>query len=299
MNIPTTVIGSYPVRLDGVKYARAYFSGEKNDALSASIREAVSTQVNAGIDIVSDGQTKGDFINIFAKNFRGVAVKERPIVYSEIEYIRDSVVADQSYVKSFLPKNVKLKGIITGPYTMAKGSEDRHYGSLEKLSLAYARGLASEAEKLSKIVDYIQVDEPFFSVDYPDYGRELIEKVFANVDVPKMLHVCGDVSKIFPQLIEYKVDYLEHEFAANPSLWETVSQHSFKQRLGVGVVRSDLNKVESVEEIVGRMCKAFEVVGSEHIIFNPDCGLRNLDPEVAFGKLKNMVSARNRVCEQI
>ncbi len=291
--IKTTVIGSYPVRLDGAKYAGKYFSSDTGGADDEALAQSVQKQLSAGVDIISDGQTSGDFINIFARNFSGIVIEERPIILDEIRYLRPSTVDGQKKAKKLIPKGVELKGIITGPYTMAKSSQNRHYKTLEELAFAYAEGLSEEAEKLDKIVDYIQVDEPFFSVDYPEYGRKLVEKVFSKVTKPRMLHVCGDVAEIFPQLTEYRVDYLEHEFAANPHLWDTVKKHSFKQTLGVGVVRSDENKAETTEEIKTRMETAVKNMGGEKLIFNPDCGLKNLSPQVAYAKLENMVKAKD------
>ena len=55
--IPTTVIGSFPVRLDGAMYAKSYFEGTDTDASTDSLKQAVEAQTKAGIDIVSDGQT--------------------------------------------------------------------------------------------------------------------------------------------------------------------------------------------------------------------------------------------------
>jgi len=297
--IPTTVIGSYPVRLDGVKYAGAYFSGRSVDAADESVSQAVERQLEAGVDIISDGQTRGGFVKIFACKFRGVVMQKKPVVIREIEYAGPSTAGDQLKVRGMLPDRVKLKGIITGPYTLAKSSVNRHYDSLRELAFAYADGLAKEAEELDKVVDYIQVDEPFYSVDYPEYGRELTEKVFGGVKAPRMLHVCGDVSCVFKELVEYKVDCLEHEFAANPRLWDAVKDVDFTQTLGVGVVRSDLNKVESAGEIRGRMETALKHLDEERLMFNPDCGLRSLDPEVAYGKLRNMVEARNKLERRI
>jgi 5-methyltetrahydropteroyltriglutamate--homocysteine methyltransferase len=299
MNIPTTVIGSYPVRLEGAKYAKAYFQGGTSDAVNDSLVEAVESQVKAGIDIVSDGQTRSEFLALYARCFSGVAIQSRPVVYSSIEYIGGENISDQEKAKKLLPEKVKLKGIITGPYTLAKSSVDRHYKSVEKLSRAFAEGLSQEAAKMSTTVDYIQLDEPFLSVDYPEYAQSLVESVFASVKVPKMLHICGDVSGIFPNLAEYKVDYLEHEFAANPRLWDTVSEYSFKQKIGAGVVRSDVNLAESVDEIASNMRIALGHLPSERLVFNPDCGMRNLDPDVAFQKLNNLTCARERVCKEI
>ncbi|MBD3387636.1 MAG: hypothetical protein GF416_01180 [Candidatus Altiarchaeales archaeon] len=293
--IPTTVIGSYPIRLDGVKYAKAYHEGAKADAVGESLSKAVEEQVAAGLDIISDGQTRGDFINIFARNFSGVVIQTRPTVLKEIEYSRLSTIDDQRKVRELVPEGVEVKGIITGPYTMAKSSVNRYYDSIEDLAFSYARGLAKEAEELDGIVDYVQVDEPFYSVDYPEYGRKLTETVLKGVKKPRMLHVCGDVSEIFKELAGFKVEVLEHEFAANPQLWETVKDVKFKQKLGVGVVRSDLNRAETVEEIEERMNVALEHMDASRLFFSPDCGLRNLDPQVAYKKLENMVSARDRL----
>jgi 5-methyltetrahydropteroyltriglutamate--homocysteine methyltransferase len=293
--IPTTVIGSFPVRLDGGKYADAYFGGKSADAAGEGQRQAVEAQVKAGVDIVSDGQTRGDFVSAFARKFSGVVMEGRPVVLKAIEYRGPSASAEMNAVRRLLPKNVKLKGIITGPYTLAKSSENRHYKDLESLAFAYAEGLAQEANELDKAADYVQVDEPFFSVDYPKYGRKLVETVFAGVKKPRMLHVCGDVSAVFAKLVRYDVDVLEHEFAANPSLWDAVRGRDFPQTLGVGVVRSDVNEAETVEEIEARMRTAREYRDAGKLMFNPDCGLRNLDPEVAQAKLRNMVQARDRL----
>ncbi len=290
--IPTTVIGSFPVRLDGGRYARAYFDGAPADAPSESLRLAVEAQAEAGVDIVSDGQTRGDFVRIFAAAFRGVVLEDRPVVVGELEYAGSGLAADLEAARRIIPEGVMLKGIVTGPYTLAKASEDRHYGSVEDLAYAYAAGLAREAEALGAVADYVQVDEPFFSVDFPEYGRRLVEEVLSQVDCPTMLHVCGDVSGIFERLVEYKVDFLEHEFAANPRLWDAVGDVDFRQTLGVGVVRSDENRAESVKEIAGRMATALGHKDAGGLMFNPDCGLRNLDPEVAMAKLRNMVAAR-------
>jgi 5-methyltetrahydropteroyltriglutamate--homocysteine methyltransferase len=293
--IDTTVIGSYPVRLSGARHAKAYFEGAPNEAPSESLRQALQAQIKAKVDIVSDGQTSGDFVNIFARNFSGLVIQTRPVVLSDIEYLRPSTANDQKAAKELLPAGVRLKGIITGPYTMAKSSINRHYKSLKELSFAYAEGLAKEAQALDDIVDFIQIDEPFFSVDYPDYGGELVAKVLAQTKSQSMLHICGDVSRIFERLVEYNVDYLEHEFAANPRLWDIVKEIDFKQRLGVGVVRSDVNRAETIQQIESRMRTALNHKDEGQLMFNPDCGLRNLDIEVAQAKLRNMVLARDRL----
>ena len=60
-------------------------------------------------------------------------------------------------------------------------------------------------------------------------------------------------------------------------------------------IRSDHNRVEPVEWIEKRIRATVDVFGLERIMVDPDCGLKHLNREVAFGKLENMREARDRV----
>ena len=110
-----------------------------------------------------------------------------------------------------------------------------------------------------------------------------------------MLHVCGNVAHIFPKLIEFNVDVLEHEFAAHPEQLEVIKEYDFPQVLGYGCVRSDSERVEDVGEIVRAIQCAVEFFGKGKLMINPDCGLRHLSENAAYRKLLNMVRARDEV----
>jgi len=51
---------------------------------------------------------------------------------------------------------------------------------------------------------------------------------------------------------------------------------------------NDMN-VESPETVAGRIRRALPYVNREDIIVAPDCGMKYLPREVAFGKMKAMV----------
>jgi len=295
--LTTTVIGSYPAKLDAGKHLRDYFSGKKVDGGLDLVEHAVKRQVEAGLDIISDGQARGDFIKIFVDGFAGAVMERRPVVLSEVEWTQPITAGDILHAKKIAGDKAKVKGTLTGPFTLAKSSEDRHYKSLRELALAYARALNKEAKALEPHVEFIQIDEPFFSVEFPDYGKEAVELAIKGVKKPVTLHACGDVSEVFEKLAEFPVDTLAHEFAANPKLLDVVRDVDFKQRIGFGCVRSDSEKVESVEEIVKKVEAAVEALGKERVVLNPDCGLRNLPEEVAFKKLCNMVEAGREVAK--
>jgi 5-methyltetrahydropteroyltriglutamate--homocysteine methyltransferase len=63
--LPTTVVGSYPV-------VTGRGLGAILDPYKAAVRAAVDDQLAAGIDIISDGQVRGDMVKIFSSALPGV-----------------------------------------------------------------------------------------------------------------------------------------------------------------------------------------------------------------------------------
>lgn len=291
--LAATVVGSFPARPSKKLMAASYREG--SDPFAASLEESVKAQLGAGIDIISDGQTRDTMVNLFAKRLRGVRMRERPVVVREIEWTSPITADDQTLARKFVPPGKMLKGIVTGPFTLSKGLEDRFYGTHEKLAFALAEAMNKEARAIEPIVDVVQFDEPFFSVEWPEYAPQLVEVARRGISKPVALHVCGDVAPIFRNLVELPVDLLDHEFAAHPGLLRTVADVSFNQTIGYGCVRSDANEAESIGKIERRIQDAVKAIGSERIVVDPDCGLRHLDPKVASAKLANMVEARDRV----
>ena len=176
---------------------------------------------------------------------------------------------------------------------MAMSCQDEFYGSIEKAAMGFAEALNAEARALSEVVDILQIDEPFFSVEYPEYASNLISTIFGGVEIPRALHVCGDVSNIFHELVELDVNLLDHEFAAHPGLLDIVADVDFSQTIGFGCVRSDINVAEGMPEISERIKRGIDSIGKHKMMLDPDCGLRHLTPEVAMEKLQNMVKARD------
>ncbi len=291
----TTVVGSFPSSPGAASLVR--YCREGRDPFGESLAEAVETQISAGIDIVSDGQTRNDMVKLFTAKLGGIRMRSKPEIIGPISWKSPITTDDQKLSRNLIHGRAMLKGIITGPYTLAMSCQDRHYGSTEKVAMAFAEALNSEARALSGLVDVLQVDEPYFSVEYPEYADRLVSIIFAGVGLPKSLHVCGDVAGIFPKLAELPVDILDHEFAAHPELMDTVSDTDFSQFLGYGCVRSDVNTAETPGEISERIKKGIACVGEKRLVLDPDCGLRHLHPAVARAKLENLVKARNMVMD--
>ena len=292
--VKTTVIGSYPVDVDNLEYMNAYFE-QKNLSWNKYIKGAVDDMIKAGIDIISDGQTRDPFVHIFARKLKGVRIRNRPEVIDKIEYTSPITVDDLKYVRSIIPKNHGLVGLIAGPYTIAKSCVDLFYNDEKELAFDIAKALKNEAKNIEKYVDLISVDEPFFSVDMPNYAKDLIKTVISDVSVPTRLHSCGDVSGIVPQLLDLPVDILSHEFKVSPKLFDAFKKYDVTKKICLGSVRSDDVKVESVDEIVGHIKKGIDVFNGKISQLSPDCGLRLLPRDVAVEKMKNLVKARKVV----
>ena len=294
MKPQTTVIGSYPVKYDNMKLMEAYFEN-KEVSWTKYVDTAVNDMVNAGINIVSTGQTKDPFVHIFLRNIGGCRIRDRPEVVDKVEYIGPITVDEIKYAKNIIPKQNKIIGLITGPYTLAKSCVDLFYNDEEKLAMDLANVLNYEAKNLEKHVDLISLDEPFYSVEMPRYAKDLLDIVFRDVKVSKRLHVCGDVSSIVPNLLDMPIDILSHEFKASPKLFDSFKEYESSKDICLGSVRSDDKRVESIDEIANHIKKGIDVFGEKIIQLSPDCGLRMMSRDSAFEKLVNLVKAGEKV----
>jgi 5-methyltetrahydropteroyltriglutamate--homocysteine methyltransferase len=288
--IKTSVIGSYPICINTEELINDYFS-EKLSSWKKYIEQAIHDMTTAGIDYVSDGQTRDPFIQLFTRKLKGCRIRSRTEIIGHVEYKGPITVQDQKYAKQLLSRNTGLIGVLTGPYTITKSSIDSFYHNEKELCFDFAAALQNEALLLQKHVDFISIDEPFFSNEMPEYAKELIGTITNGLSCPTRLHVCGDVSHIIPHLMEMPVETLSHEFKALPHLLESFREYSCFKKICIGAVRSDDVLVESVEEIVTHIKKAIAIFGENVVQIAPDCGQRLLPREIAFRKLQNLTKA--------
>jgi 5-methyltetrahydropteroyltriglutamate--homocysteine methyltransferase len=127
------------------------------------------------------------------------------------------------------------------------------------------------------------------------------------------LHVCyGDYSRIYPELNEFPVDEVDLElcngdyeqievFADEGATGdgEPGADGEFAPDLALGVVDAHTASVEPVEEIEANIKQGLKVVPPEKLTISPDCGLKLLPREVAYGKMENLVQAARRVEEEL
>ena len=289
ITLPTTVVGSYPA------VPGKGFSGIL-DPYKDALRTAVSDQLAAGIDIISDGQVRGDMVKIFTSRLPGVrggdvigkvAAPERPITLGDTRYA--------------IGRAKRVKGIITGPTTLsfALHIATPLYRDRTELALDLAHSLASEASSLAAAgASVIQIDEPILSTGIADIAsaREALEVLVRRVNVPVCLHVCGDLTQIIGELVRMPVGILDFEFAQSPENLALCREMDFgKRMIGFGCVDSSSPVAENVGTIRSRIETALTVFAPEQLLIDPDCGLRMLQREVALLKLTRMVEAVREV----
>ncbi|MCD1295223.1 methionine synthase [Methanocella sp. CWC-04] len=289
----TTVVGSYPA---GIK-----ISSEED--IRKAIEICVRDQEKAGVSVISDGQVRADMVGIFAMNLSGYKKEDnRYKVVGRIDVPdRPATVADYKFAKKLT--KAKVKGIVTGPTTMAKSSvveKSSPYKSNSDPELIYdlAYAQAAEARALSEAgAEIIQIDEPFFSVNADlEVGIRAVNIIAKNIDTPVM-HVCGDIRPIFKKLLETNVMVLDHEFSASKNLDAMDKEliESYNKIIGYGCIDTSINDIESVETIEQRIKAGIEKIGMKNMWIDPDCGMRMRTKEAAFTKLSNMVEAVKRI----
>lgn len=291
-----TVIGSYPANINRLNLVQSYFENLRLPSWHPYIKQAVSDMIDAGVTLVSDGQTRDPFMTIFTRGFGGCQVRERTTVIEPIEFIKPVTKDDLSFVRSILPNDAQLLGLLVGPYTLSQSVVNQVYDNEKDLAFAFADALRKEAESIEPVVDMISVDEPFFANNFPEYADELISHVISSVSVPTRLHACGDVTDIVDSLLDLSVDVLSHEFTATPGLFDAFAAYPNDQKkICLGSVRADLMRVESVEEIRDHIIRGKQVFGNRLVQIAPDCGLRMLPKKNAFEKLTHLHQAIDEV----
>lgn len=285
----TTVIGSYPLSYDELG----------RDAVIESVKD----QLDAGIDLITDGQTRYDMIGYFARaieGFRYDLASSQSFIEGKIGKGDPGIFLDDLAVTRGIAPRVKSN--ITGPVTMVFSSkiEGNYHGYQDKVVyLDTARALLDIAVALQDSgAEWIQIDEPFLAVGAPmEIAREAVQNLATGLRVPVALHVCGNVNRIFGELLKWEgITMLSHAFMGDGSIdiLNFPGLQESNKMLGLGCVDTKSSRVEEIEEIEALIKKALESLPPERIAVHPDCGLRALPREVAYEKLRRMVIATSR-----
>jgi 5-methyltetrahydropteroyltriglutamate--homocysteine methyltransferase len=200
-----------------------------------------------------------------------------------------------------------FKFTVTSPYMLARTLLDNHYNDFEALTIAIADVLAQQVVDLPCAC--VQVDEaniPGNPDDAPLAARA-INLVLDNVTCEKAVHLCfgnyggqtiqqGHWHTLIGFLNELHADHLVLELAHRPvEDLDALKDVDTRLTLGLGVIDVKINRVETPDEVAGRIEVIEKKLGQGRLGWvHPDCGFWMLKRSVVDRKLEALVKGRDR-----
>ena len=329
--IPTTIIGSLPkpswLTADWYSIAGNWrLSGEAlREAQDDATRLAVAEQIEAGIDILCDGEQRRpthhtyfltqldgvDFKTLKPKTVRaGKLTQDVPRVVGPLKLRSRLTLDDYGFLRGLTAAPVKMT--LPGPSTLVDGALDEYYGDERTLAFAYADVLNEEMRALVAAgCQMIQLDEPAVT-RLPEklhaWGVDALDRAFSGIDAVTCVHVCygygqraragkqwkHGYDEILPALAKANVQQVSLEFA-EPALPPSLLAMLPGKVIQYGVIDVGRNDIETAEQVVERLRAALEFLPPERLIAAPDCGCTALPQAVARAKLDAMVAGTRAV----
>jgi 5-methyltetrahydropteroyltriglutamate--homocysteine methyltransferase len=328
---PTSLVGSYPQPdwlIDKQKLKGRFPPRTRaaelwrippenlNEALLDATRLAVSDQVAAGLDIITDGEAcRESYSNHFATALDGVDIDNpgealdrsgepvpAPRITGPIKRRHAISVDEVKALKQLTDRPIKFT--VPGPFTMAQQAQNDFYPDLREAALAYAEAVREEVEDLFAAgADIIQLDEPYMQAR-PEaaeaYGIEALNAALRGTAGTTCVHICFGYAALIherpegysflPQLHQACCHQISIE-TAQSNLDCSVLSSLPEQTILLGVIDLSSPEVESIETIVDRVQRALPYIDKERVVLAPDCGMKYLPRDASLQKLSNMVEA--------
>ncbi len=335
MLLPTSLVGSYPQpdwlidrdRLAGRfpprvrarelwRVAPEYLEQAQRDATLLAIR----AQEDAGLDIITDGEIcRESYSNRFATALEGVDIDNPgtaldrsghpnsvPRVTGAIRRKHPVELEDLKFLRAHTSREIKIT--VPGPFTMAQQAQDDYYGSREAMAFGYAEAVNEEVRDLFAAgADIVQLDEPYLQArpaEAQQYGVKVINRALDGVTGTTALHLCFGYAAIIherpagysflPELAACDCDQISIETAQSNLDCSVLSALDGKTII-LGVIDLSDPAVETPEVVVERVRRALPYVPASRIVLAPDCGMKYIPRETAFGKMTAMAAAAVRL----
>jgi len=331
MLFPTTLVGSYPQPewlIDRKKLAgrfpprvRALELWRVEESLLKEAQDdatvlAIRAQEAAGLDIITDGETRREsYSNRFATALEGVDIDHPgtaldrsghpnpvPRIVGRVRRKHPVEIEDLLFLKQHTSKQVKMT--VPGPFTMSQQAQNDYYKSEEEAAMDYAAAVNQEIRDLFAAgADIVQIDEPYMQArpeKARQYGLKALNAALDGVKGETAVHICFGYAAIIhtrpsgysflPELAGCSCRQVSVE-TAQSNLDCAVLGKLAGKKIMVGVLDLNDPAVETPQQVFDRVKRAMPYVQRESIILAPDCGMKYLPREVAFGKTKAMVEA--------
>jgi 5-methyltetrahydropteroyltriglutamate--homocysteine methyltransferase len=283
------------------------------EAQDDATRVAIRDQEDAGLDIITDGEIRREsYSNRFATALEGLDLDNYgtvitrsgapvpvPRIVGKIKRARSVEVEDLRFLRAHTDRHVKIT--LPGPFTMSQQAENDYYPSVADAAMDYARAVKEEmAELFAAGADIVQLDEPWLQAK-PElaeaYGLAALNAALDGTTGTTAVHICfgyaamtktrPDGYSFLPQMKDCTCDQISIE-TAQASLDTSVLEELRGKTIIVGVLDLSDPAVETPETVAARIRRALPHVDPEKVVVAPDCGLKYLPRDVAFGKMKAM-----------
>lgn len=301
---------------------QAQLEEAQDDATLLAIRE----MERAGVDIVTDGEIRREsYSNRFATALTGIDCDDPGIVVSRsglrtpvprvvgnIRRSRPIELGDMEFLRRSTDRAAKIT--LPGPFTLSQQAKDEFYRDDEELAMAFADVVNAEARDLQRAgADVIQLDEPWVRNDPAAarrYAVPAINRALDRITIPTIVHVCFGYAAIVPgsskpggypflaELADSAAQQISIE-AAQPRLDLGILKELTGKTIVLGVLDLGDPEVEPVAVIAERIRNGLKYVAPGRLVVAPDCGMKYMPRSIAFGKLKAMCAAAERVREEI
>ncbi|MCX6953622.1 MAG: cobalamin-independent methionine synthase II family protein [Verrucomicrobia bacterium] len=332
----SSVIGSYPFPswLEFASqhlevFGRSDVSEIQNDAVIAAVHD----QVDAGLDVITDGeQTRLDFNLSFYGYVQGIELEAasprkfgppahdqrgKHAITGELRAPRGLGVVDEFKRLQRLAPGVAatLKASVPGPYTLSgRLVPNAQYADRWAVTEALLPIVRKELEDLVAAgCKEISVDEPSMSCyAYKEDTRRFVDIFNRTVETVHgktrlCTHLCfGNfkgraigprrVAPMFPAFLDFKADEMHVEMASREfAEIELIALIAQRMDAAVGIVDVKSYYVETPADIADRVKLCLKHAPADRLVFAPDCGLSQTARWAAQPKLKNMVAGIRQV----
>ena len=326
--LPTAIVGSYAMpgwleRLKTDYFARRISRHDLDEIYDTSVKAAIKDQEIAGLDIVTDGESRRDNnVDYFLERFPGVQIDRSSkkfyydfydsVVQGKLPMASLGLVSDFGFLRAFTERETKFS--MTGPHCLAKRIRNKFYPTEEALAMDLARVMNLELKALAKSgAKFVQIDEPYYS-GFPEdiqWAVKSLNALVDGVDARIAVHICygnrygkpsweGSYRYLFPAILDAKVHQLTLEFARRGGEdLDLFKEFNPPFELGVGVIDVKTHEVETPDMVAEHIRRSLEVMPAERLYILTDCGCVHLPRDVAFAKMKAMVEGTRIVRKEL
>src|SRR5258705_469391 len=234
-----------------------------------------------------------------------------PRVVGRIRRARPIELRDMQFLRRNTDRPAKIT--LPGPFTMAQQARNEFYEDMEALAMDLAAAVNEEARDLEAAgADLIQLDEPWLRND-PEgakrYAVPAINRALEGLTVPTALHLCFGYAAVvrhqkptgysfLPQLAATTAQQISIE-AAQPRLDLGVLADLAGKIIILGVIDLADPAVETLDHVTARIRAGLARVTPDRLVLAPDCGMKYLPRDTAFGKLRALSDGARAVRAQL